>query len=692
MNSDSTQIRLGVLGIAALSLFGALFARLWFLQIVSADDYQALVNRTSTKVVTVPAPRGRILDRNGIALVSSRSSVVVTVDTQQFDKMEPEQQNRLLDRLATEISASRPKGPRSTVKSLRQRLNDQRFSHLQPVPVASDVPESLEILLKERADEFPAVEAERLTVRSYPYGRLAAHVLGYVGALSDEQWAYLRDHNLDAKPYGQADSIGKAGAEATFETSLRGTPGRIVYEVDARGRPVRELTSQRIEPKPGDDVYLSIDAKVQVKTEEALQASLIRAQGTKDQYGYRQNAKAGAMVVLDPSNGQVLSMASYPNYDPSTLVDGISNAEWKALNDPKAKALTNRAIQGAYPAASTFKLATSYAGLKLGMIAPDTKINDPGYYEIPGCTAGEDLCRKKSPAAHGTVDLARSLTVSSDVYYYTLGNNIWARHKQGQLPADAMQQQIAALGYGQKTGIDLPGESAGRLPTPDWLMKFSKQLNKGNPEQAVERGTWRAGDNINLAIGQGDLLATPLQTATAYATFANGGTMYRPSILSKITEYRQPDKVLKAYEPVVIRHVDWGDARPAVLAGLQGVTTPGSGGTASLVFEGYNHAVLEVAGKTGTAQTGNNPATGAPNAENSLFVGFAPIINPRYVASAMLEGAGSGAEAAAPAVRMVFDPIANNQLPAVDLKTEAFFDPAQVAASSTVPLGAPGTD
>ena len=171
MNSDSTQIRLGVLGIAALSLFGALFARLWFLQIVSADDYQALVNRTSTKVVTVAAPRGRILDRNGIALVANRSSVVVTVDTQQFDKMEPEQQERLLDRLATEISASRPKGPKATVKSLRQRLNDQRFSHLRPVPVASDVPESLEILLKERADEFPAVEAERLTVRAYPYGR-----------------------------------------------------------------------------------------------------------------------------------------------------------------------------------------------------------------------------------------------------------------------------------------------------------------------------------------------------------------------------------------------------------------------------------------------------------------------------------------------------------------------------------------
>ncbi|MCU1351391.1 MAG: Penicillin-binding protein 2 [Acidimicrobiales bacterium] len=698
MTSDSSHLRLGVLGIAALSLFGALFARLWFLQIVSGSQYQAVVAATSERTVIIPAPRGRILDRNGVELVVNRASVVVSIDSQKLDKLKAGPRARLLDRLATEISRSAPAKPKVTVKFLQRRLNDQRFSHLRPVPVVEDAPEELEIFLRERADEFPTVLAERQTVRAYPYGSLAAHVIGYVGSLSDKDWARLKNHNLIDKPYVQTDEIGKSGVEASYEKYLRGRPGRIVYEVDAAGRAVREVASKRVAPQPGDDVYLSVDAKIQYKTEEALQVSLARARGTKSRNGYRLDANAGGSVVIDPRNGQVLAMASFPTYNPADLVGGISQDLWTRLTDPKAKVLTNRAIQDAFPPGSTFKLATSYAALKLGFITPDTVIGDPGYYAIPGCTGPPAGCRKNSPSLKsgglGNVNLATALTKSSDVYFYKLGNDIWAAHKNGQLPEDAMQQQIGALGYGTRSGIDLPGEIPGRLPTPKWLAEFSRTLNKNNPKLAAEAGRWGSGQNIDLAIGQGNMLATPLQIANAYAAFANGGRLMEPRVVSKITAYNQP-KVTRVLPPTkLLRTIDWGPARPAMLSGFEGVTQPGTGGTASRVFQNFDLGAFPVAGKTGTAQNGKDPVTNLPKEDNSLFVGFAPAGDAQYVAMSMLQFAGAGAEAAAPSVRMIFEPIADGSLATFKIPDGGVIDANGVAqlVAGHIPLGQGGTD
>ncbi|MCU1454862.1 MAG: Penicillin-binding protein 2 [Acidimicrobiales bacterium] len=695
MTSDSSHLRLGVLGIAALSLFGALFARLWFLQIVSGSSYQAVVSATSERTLILPAPRGRILDRNGIEMVVNRASVLVSVDTVALAKMTEDRRTRLLDRLATEITRSTPGKPATTVAFLKRRLNDQRFSHLSPVPVLEDAPKDLEILLRERADEFPAVTAGRKTVRSYPYHQLAAHVLGYVGALSDTDWARLQKQNLADKPYVQTDEIGKSGVEARYETYLRGRPGQIVYEVDARGRPVREMTAKRIAPQPGDDVYLSLDAKLQFKTEVALQVSLKRAQAIHSTNGYRVNATAGGSVVIDPRNGQVLAMASFPTYDPSTLVGGISQEDWLKLTDPSAKVLTNRAIQEAYPPGSTFKLASTYAGLRLGLITPDTVVADPGYFIIPGCTGPPAGCRKNSPSLNGgglgNVSLATALTKSSDVYFYKLGNDIWATHINGALPDDAMQQQVLALGFGAKTGIDLPSEVPGRVPTPAWLADFSRTINK-DPAAAAANGRWQSGRSIDLAIGQGDMLASPLQIANAYAAFANGGKLYQPQVVSKITPYQKAGPLRPIPGPKVLRTIDWGPARDVMLTGFEGVTQPGTGGTASLVFKGFDLANFPVAGKTGTAQTGKDPVTNRNKDDNSLFVGFAPASNAQYVAMSMLEHAGAGAEAAAPSVRMIFEPIADGSLAAFQIPDGGLFNPDDIAKLTKVPLGQGGTD
>jgi penicillin-binding protein 2 len=659
MSSDNATHRLGLIAVTALSLFGALFARLWFLQVVEGKSAEAQVTTNSTREVVIPAPRGRILADNDIVLVDNRESIVLAVDTQQYRELEERDQQRLLDRLATSLSRGRTGDDRVTVKFLQRRLNDGRFSQFRPVPVAEDLTVEQEIYFKEQADLYPTVVVEHHMVRSYPYGSLAAHVLGFVGQLSEDQWAKYKDHNDPQKPYEQGDEIGKSGVEATYEKYLRGTPGKQVFEVDRAGRVVREILSRRVEPKQGDDVHLSIDLRVQYQTEKALQTWIANSNSP---------TPAGAAVVLDPRNGQVKAMASYPTYNPADLVGGISQELFDQLTDPKTKALSNRAIQEAYPAASTFKLASSYAGLSMGLITPDGPVADPGFVQLCSPPRNDSGCLKRNSgggAGMGTITLPTALTRSSDVYFYKLGVEAWRRHQNAGAPEDALQREIKVLGYGSKTGVDLTAETAGRVPTPasnrelaDLLWEKSHANYDNKEENWQDARRWKAGYNADVAIGQFDTLVSPIQTANAYSSLANGdGRLYRPSVLSHINKANSAT-IVKPFAATVIRTIDWRDWRPALMAGFSGVAQSG-GGTAARVFQGFPLDVWPVAGKTGTAEVGDDAKA---RRDNSLFVGFGPTPAPEYVASVMIEGGGFGAEAAAPAVRMIFEPIATGKI------------------------------
>lgn len=660
MKTESSRVRLGVLGIAAMSLFAALFARLWFLQVVSADDLRVAANSMSIRTVRVPAPRGRILDRNGMVLVDNRPSLVVTVDWQRYRKLTPSAQARMLDRLASALTRSAPAEP-VTAEELQYRIDDQRYSRFLPVPVAKDASEQLAIYIAEHQDDLPTVTASRVMVRAYHFGALLSHVLGYVGSLSDPEWRRVQADPDPQKPYSQNDQIGKTGVEATLESQLRGVPGAIRYEVDARNQPLRQV--DRTDPVPGNDVYLTIDMRMQALAETSLQAGLLRARATPTSLG-PPPAPAGSTVLLDPRNGQLLAMASYPTFSPSDFSSGISSTRYKELNSPGSQyPLTNRAVQGTYAPGSTFKLATAYAGLKLGLIKPEDRISDPGFFDIPNC--GGPGCQKYNAgkAAHGSVNLQRALTVSSDVYFYGLGFRIWAARDQlGS--SKALQDAVRDFGFDEKTGVELPSELRGRIPTPGWLREFDRAIHGGH---ATTAGRWQAGDNLNVAVGQGAVQVTPLQIADAYATFANGGTLYRPSLVLKVTGSPRTDRpapVVSTFHPRPVRRLQFPPgAREAMLAGFAGVTTD-PGGTATSAFQGFP-TNAPVAGKTGTAQVGKDPKTGAERQDNSLFAGFMPVNDPRYLGVTVIEAGGFGSDAAAPVVRNILQPIATNDLPGI---------------------------
>lgn len=636
MDNDSPRLRMSILGVVVVSLFGALFARLWYLQVMAAPEYQVEARENRVRVVAEEGPRGRILDAKGRVIVDNRTSLVVTVNPRELEEVED--RDGLVLRLAETLTRF---GVPTKVATIERTLADRQYDPLQPVPVAIDVPEELELYLAERADEFPSVVVRRESVRSYPHGQAAAHLLGYVGRISREELE-AKQGTPDApreiaKPYQPDSDIGKSGVEQTYEDELRGVPGRRVLEIDARNRPVR--TVEYTPPRPGNDIQLTVDLDLQLMAERALAEQLGAIRGGRTRDGKKVQAPAGSIVVLDPRNGGVLAMASYPTYDPEEFVNGISETRYRALTGGAEadNPLINRAIQGMYAPGSTFKPITAYAALASGMITPDTTYNDRGRYDVGDRVFG-------SPGAAGIVDVARSLTKSSDVYYYWIGHRFWLER---DTYGDGMQAAATAFGLGSPTGIPIPGERAGLVPTPE----LKAQRNQQNPE-AFPYGEWFPGDNINMAIGQGDVLVTPLQLADVYATFANGGTVYQPNVVARILrpggDPNDPASVVRTVDPVVRNRVL---LPPAILGpitqGLIGVTASREG-TAYAPFQGFDQAAFPIASKTGTAEVDGK-------ADTSLFAAWAPVGDARYAISAIFEEAGFGAEAAAPAVRRVLE-------------------------------------
>jgi len=676
VSPESLRLRLSFLGLLALIAFGALVARLWFLQVLSSEEFEAQARTNTVRVLYESAPRGRVFDRNGNVLVDNRESLVVTVDRFTYDtEFDEEEQEELVLRLATEISRA---GRLTKVFEINDALDDSRYGPLDAVPVADDVTENFEIVLAERSDEFPGVGTVVRSVRAYPYGDLAAHVLGYVSLLNEDQYELVVD---DPKTYRRNDEIGQTGVEASFESVLRGTPGFTRLEVDNVGDPVAVL--EQVDPIAGADVHLTLDIDIQALAEKELLAGLAEArqQEPDEPEDPEFNAPGGALVVLDPNGSEVLALASYPTYSPSEFVNGFSEDRWAQLQDPNNhQPLHNRALAGIYPPGSTFKLFTAYAAMNGGVIGPRgvldvrTLYEDVGIYVVPSCE--EDVIasctfRNAEEAIYGPVDLIRAITVSSDVYFYYLGDTM---DRADRFDREGIQRAARLFGFGAPSGIALSGEGVGRVPSP------SAAEAAGEP--------WRTGDSIVLAIGQGLLGATPLQLANGYAAFANGGTLYAPKMVNRV-ENPVTGEVVQAFDDRVLNQVYMPNSiRVPILEGMLGVTAELEG-TAHSAFFGFPLEEWPVAGKTGTAEV-------VGKADNSLFAAFGPNPNPEYVVVAIMEESGFGASVAAPAVRRVLEPIATNSVPAVrtidDLAdlSESIVDDAAADEAGRAELGSAG--
>ncbi|MBV8981771.1 MAG: penicillin-binding protein 2 [Acidimicrobiia bacterium] len=626
MPLESPRLRLGIVAIVVVSLFAALLARLWYLQVLAAPQYRVQANTNRVRTIYTEAPRGRILDRNGKVIVDNRVSDAVVVSREELGSRSAEVIPRLA--LVLKMQAS----------DVQKHLDDKRFSPFKPIPVATDVPKETIIFIREHQSDFPGISGIQLTERYYPYGQLAAHLVGWVGEINGSELAANKK-----KGYKEGDSIGKAGIEKVYEDDLRGTPQVERLEVDSKGRVLGSLgTTPAVQ---GHDVQLTIDLDVQKLAEESLQQGLQAARSTYDR-GQAKHfiAPAGSVVVQDPRDGSILALASNPTYDPSIFVNGIKPDLFAQLNDPGSGfPLNDRAIQGQYAPGSTFKLVTSLAALGDGMIDPNYTVDDGGRIKI-----GNRIFKNAEGEANGRVNLSKALTVSSDVFFYTLGNQFWNQRSQY---GDAMQNEAHQLGMGKKTGIALPFEATGRIPDPD----TRKKLHDQNPK-AFPNGQWFAGDNVNLAIGQGEMVITPLQLVNAYATFANGGTVWVPRVGDSIKD--QVGNVLRQIPPQSTRKIDIPpQVRDPIMQGLTGVVTDGRG-TAVGAFAGFPFSTFPVAGKTGTAQAGNKQDT-------SLFVAFGPTTDPHYTVGVVMEESGFGASAAAPVARRILEALAGKPPPNV---------------------------
>jgi penicillin-binding protein 2 len=629
-----SRVRMSIVGVIVLALFSALFARLWYLQVAATSEYAAAAQSNSVRVINEPPIRGRILDAQGRPLVENRIANVITIDR----KLDPAKRTVVVNRLAELLTESSV--------DIRKKLDDPRVSPYTAVPVAFDVPATTLAYVSEHREDFPGVRAEPLAIRNYVNGTTAAHVLGYVGEINADE---LRAQPKSAH-YELGDTIGKNGVELTYESDLRGAPGITRVEVDSTGRVLRTISTKR--PKPGNDIKLTIDLDVQKLAEDSLNQGLASAQATQDKSykaGFKKlAAPAGAVVVLDATDGSVVAMASNPTYDPNEFVNGIPTPKWQELNNPLGHfPLVDRAIAGQYAPGSTFKLITSVAGLQSGDITPTKTINDRGRYSYP--TDPQRFFRNDGGAVYGTVDLPRAITVSSDVYFYTIGGDLYYRQRHALPGGDALQETARQYGFGKPTGVGLPNEATGRIPDAAWKQK----AHHDNPA-AFPFADWLPGDNILSAVGQGDVVVTPLQLANAYAAFANGGTLREPRLASEVLD--ATGRKVRDLAPITVGQVPV-PARDAMLAGFTGVAEA-KGGTAANVFAGFPKG--SVAGKTGTAQVEGKQAT-------SLFVGMTPAASPKYIVLSVVEEGGYGAETSGPIVRRIMQGL--NQLPLTDVVT-----------------------
>jgi len=647
--------RVAVAFAACVGLLAALAGRLWYVQLANGSDYTSLARQEQIRTIVVPPVRGQILDDTGRALVATRPSLVVTVDETALAG-QGDGGNVELRRLAALL------GIRTGVLRDRLRLCTAGVSQpcwagspYQPIPVMQDVPERVAVQIMEDQREFAGVAALVQPVVSYPAGASAAQTLGYLQPVTPQEERQL--HLPMAGP-ASSELVGQAGLEAEYDAALRGTPGVRRVIVNAAGAVTSTVAAtKKTRPVPGSDLVTSISAPVQADVERALAAAIRKARAEGNL-----GATTGAAVVIT-TTGRVIAMASYPSYDPSIWTRGISERRYRKLVDPAGgEPILNRVVQGVYAPGSTWKVTSAAAALAAGYSLAGP-YNCPGSVSIGGRTFYND-----NPFNSGTMSLHTALVVSCDTVFYQLAYDIWLRDDRSanvvssaRAPVQEMQKMELAWGFGKVTGIDLPYESAGTVPTRAWLYRFYRQNKSlwcrngrqyGSYVQQIDYqdchygNIWEPGQAADAAIGQGYVTVTPLQLARAYAALANGGTLYSPRIGEALI--RPDGQLVRRITPPVAGHLP---VSAGVLAYIRKALTDAvTQGTAAPAFTGFPLNKVCVAGKTGTAQVAGKLAT-------SVFASYAPCSHPKYVVVMMIPDSGYGADVSAPAVRQIWDGI-----------------------------------
>ncbi|MFY9182857.1 MAG: penicillin-binding protein 2 [Limnohabitans sp.] len=594
------RARVAVVQVFVLVCFLLLVARLSYLQIVRHEDLHEQAESNRTAVIPTVPPRGTILDRNGVVLASNYSAYTLEITPSQVPDLEA-----TIDALAEVVEIQGK--DRRRFKRLRE--DARSFDSL---PIRTRLSDEEVARFSAQRYRFPGVDIKARLFRQYPYGELASHVIGYIGRINAKEKERIEEED-DAGNYRGTEYIGKLGVEQRYERELHGITGVNRVETSAGGRATRSLSSRLA--TPGQNVVLSIDIQLQKMVE--------------DLFGTRR----GALVALDPNTGEVLAFVSKPTFDPNLFVDGIDVENWQMLNESIDKPLLNRALRGTYPPGSTYKPFMAMAALATGKRSATTIIHDAGSW-----TYGGHTFRSHGDTGLGPVDMVRSIALSSNVYYYSLAN---------EMGVDAIHDFMKPLGFGQMTGIDLPGEVRGILPSTEWKRNYYKK-----PEQKK----WYGGETISLGIGQGYNTFTMLQLASATATLASGGLQFKPRVVTATQDaLTHAQTRVNTTEPVNLgfkpEHME------VIRNGLTGVVTSG---TSARVFAG---AAYTSAGKTGTAQAvtiGQKEKYNAANLseyqrDHALYMAYAPVEKPQIAVAVVVENAGFGAASAAPIARRVFD-------------------------------------
>jgi len=592
--------RVGIVQAVVLFCFLLLVLRLSYLQIVRHDDLQEQAENNRTAVIPTVPPRGTILDRNGVVLASNYSAYTLEITPSQVPDLE-----------ATIEALSKVVDIQSKDRRRFKRLREESRS-FDSLPIRTRLSDEEVARFSAQRYRFPGVEIKARLFRQYPFGELASHVVGYIGRINAKEKERLEEED-ESGNYRGNEYIGKLGVELKYERELHGITGVNRVETSAGGRATRSLSSRQA--IPGQNVVLSIDIQLQKMIE--------------DLFGNRR----GALVALDPNTGEVLAFVSKPTFDPNLFVEGIDVENWQALNESPDKPLLNRALRGTYPPGSTYKPFMALGALSTGKRNATTIINDAGSW-----TYGGHTFRSHGDGGLGPVDLVRSLSLSSNVYYYSLAN---------EMGVDTIHDFMKPLGFGQITGIDLPGEVRGVLPSTEWKRNYYKR-----PEQKK----WYGGETISLGIGQGYNAFTMVQLASATATIANGGRKFSPRVVRATQDpLTHAEQLNTLSEPIDLGYSP--DHIAVVRNGLVGVVTSG---TSAQVFAGAGY---QSAGKTGTAQAVTIGQKDKYNAaklaefqrDHALYMAYAPAEEPKIALAVVVENAGFGAVSAAPIARRVFD-------------------------------------
>ena len=777
MAIDKRTTRLGMLALVSTLLIGALGTRLWFLQGVEAASYQATVSAAKTREVLVPPERGRIFDIKGRIMADNQRILTVAIDWSVVRK--PTNREALFNRLSGPlkvpvIDLQRRYEPCFGEPTIPKCTKGQRYSTLLPLPLKEDVDEDTVTYLKERSEDFPGIRIVEQWKRVYPYSPLASHVVGYLGPITAETLQEYR-----AKSYNTNELVGAFGVELSMEDTLHGSWGKQVFEVDAAGGIVREFLDRRVDPIAGRDIQLTLDLEIQQYAEQALETKLMqrrnlptdilgqdiaahnpidpkkpegvdRVYSSSREFGLQEwiqyKAPAGSVVVEDHSNGQILAMASYPRFD-NRWMGAIGGDKFDQLfgekidpntgkADPDKSVLVNRAVQGRYNLGSTIKPFVAWSAMHSGVIGPNEPYTDKGIYKLESIP--DDVCasgvrcefknatnvRTQRSSSYGPVTVADALAVSSDAFFYRLGEKFWMidEHNASIDPAlkgkSTLKDDLQRFGFGQESGVQLPFEWQGRIPDD----AIKAQLVRDDVLGDNEAPRLLVGDNVQVAIGQGLMAATPLQLTNAYSTIANGGFLFQPTIVKAIFAPLVPDlgpgmadlskaTVVQSFDSP--RYKDQLEMPPEIiepiLNGLARVTNafrqrnPGTTypsnfyhtTTGEKLFQSYPMETLRIAGKTGTAQG----AGSYPWNDSSAFGAFSLDDTQSYTVVAYLEKSGYGSKAAAPVVKCIFTALAletamDPVLPSdpLDLNSLVPAPPTALADSTCMPAAVDARD